>query len=381
MEETISQTASNRDDRNAWLASRGITALVLFVFWTAIGILFALSWYLPSGAEGKPIPFRTAAIWNLLDSYVWLALCPLIVFLHRRFPIQIGSRLRYLWHGALAVGVALTHFAAFICLDRLLDPAFPTRFETVQRATAQLIYYRTTTGVVTYALILSVLSARDFYAGFRSERERRATLEYQLARAHLVALKMQLQPHFLFNALHSVSALIEESPQEAIRMVTKLGAFLRLTLESTEKQMVSLEEEIRFLELYFAIEKVRVGDRVRFLVEIDPRTRSALVPNMILQPLVENALRHGPWREVSDTSVSVVSRALGNSLEIIVRNETAEAPAENRNPVQEGVGLANVRWRLQQLYPTRFRFQYGWISAGLFEVALLMPLEGKFGTA
>ena len=355
--------------------SRGVSPLFLFLLWTGIGVLFTLSWYLPSGAEGAPIPLKTAATWYFLDSYLWLALCPLIFFLCTCFPIEVASVHRYVWHLLLAVLVSWLHFSIFISLDRLIDPGFSARFQTVRKAMTQLFLFRTITGTVTYVLILAVLCARDYSVGLRTERERRTSLEYQLAKAELTALRMQLHPHFLFNTLHSVSALIEEQPHEAIRMITRLGTFLRVTLESSATQLVSLDEEVRFLELYFQIEQVRVGDRVRFLVEIDPATASVPVPNLILQPLVENALRHGAWQEALRVRVTVASRILGDSLEIVVRNEFENPPSPRPSAIQEGIGLSNVRSRLQQLFPARFRFEYGWISAEAFQVSLVLPVN------
>lgn len=352
---------------------RGV--FLLFLLWTAIGILFALAWYLPAKAEGHPVAFQTATTWNLLDSYVWLALFPLIVFLQRRFRLEVDDLRSYLVHLPLAVGVALLHFSAFIYLDWLLDSLFVTRFTTIQRAFAQLLFYRTITGVITYGLTVAVLCVHDYYSQLRSERECRATLEYQLARAELAALRMQLHPHFLFNVLHSVSALIEERPSEAIRMIARLGTFLRATLESSAAHMVPLTEELRFLELYFEIEQVRVGDRVRFLVQIDPATSSVPVPNLILQPLVENALRHGAWQEIRRMCITVAARVLGDSVEIVIRNEVENPLPVDAKPIREGIGLANVRARLQQLYPAGFQFAYGWISSGLFQVSLVLPLE------
>jgi two-component system, LytTR family, sensor kinase len=373
---THTQTESVSKRRLGW---SGVSPLFLFLLWTGIGFLFALSWYLPAGSEGARIPFKTAATWHLLSSYLWLALCPLIFYLHRRFPIEVASVYGYRGHLLLALLVSWLHFSIFIGLDRLLDPTFSARFQTVRKAMMQLFLFRTLSGTVTYALILAVLCARDYYVGLRTERERRMSLEYQLAKAELTALRMQLQPHFLFNTLHSVSALIEEQPREAIRMITRLGSFLRVTLESSATQLVSLDEEVRFLELYFQIEQVRVGDRVRFLVEIDPATASVLVPNLILQPLVENALRHGAWQQALQARVTVASRILDDSLEIVVRNEFENPSSSQPSPINEGIGLSNVRSRLQQLFPARFRFEYGWISAGMFQVSLVLPANS--GTA
>jgi len=354
---------------------KGASPLLLFLLWSALGFLFALAWYLPAGAEGHPIPFKTAVTWNLLDSYAWLALSPLIFSLQRRFRLEVDDVRSYLPHLPLALGVALLHFSVFIYLDRLLDPLFVTRFTTIQRAFTTLIFYRTITGVITYALIVIVLCAREYYSRLQSEREHRATLEFQLARAELAALRMQLHPHFLFNVLHSVSALIEEHPHEAIRMIARLGTFLRVTLENSATHLVSLHEEVRFLELYFAIEQVRVGERVRFQVQIDPATSSVPVPNLILQPLVENALRHGPWQELGRMCITVASRVLGDFVEIVVRNEVEGPPPHQPKPIREGVGLTNVRSRLQQLYRARFQFEYGWISSGMFQVSLVLPMQ------
>jgi hypothetical protein len=355
----------------------GVSPLVLFLLWTGVALLFAFSWYLPAGAEGRPIAFRTAATWYFLDSCVWFALCPAIFFLHQRFPIEWSKIRGYLWQLLQATAFSWAHFFIFLGLDLWFDPAFAARFQTIGRATTQLFFFRTISGIVTYALIVAIVCARDYSAGLRIERERRASVEYQLAKAELNALRMQLHPHFLFNALHSISALIEERPREAIRMITRLGVFLRASLENSSEQLIPLDQEVRFLQLYFQIEEVRVGDRVRFQVDIDPMTTGVLVPNLILQPLVENALRHGVWQQADRVFVTVASRARADSVEIVVRNEARDIPAEEMGQIREGVGLSNVRSRLQQLFPTRFKFQYGWVCAGLFEVSLQLPMDVK----
>jgi two-component system, LytTR family, sensor kinase len=262
----------------------------------------------------------------------------------------------------------------------VLDPAFSPRFHSVGHALTQLFLYRTISGAVTYALIMAILFARDFYDGLRAEQRRSAAIEYQLTKSQLEALRMQLQPHFLFNALHSVSALIEERPRDAVRMIAKLGAFLRLTLEPSTEQMVPLEEELRFLQLYFEIEQVRLGDRVRFYLEVDPKTQAVLVPSLILQPLVENALKHGAWLRSDATSIRVASRLSEKDfLKIIVRNESGESSANGSTDgsarIEEGLGLSNVRGRLQQLFRGHFHFDYGWVSSQVFQVSLEMPLN------
>jgi hypothetical protein len=354
----------------------GVPPLTLFFLWTSIGLAFAFAWYLPSAAEGKPVALRIAMTWYLLDSYIWFCLCPLLFLIQRRYPLSAGKSSTYFVHLFLALGIAWLHFALFIYLDSVLDSAFSSRFRSVGRAFTQLFLFRTISGAVTYVLIMAVLFARNFYDGLRAEQRRSAAIEYQLAKSQLEALRMQLQPHFLFNALHSVSALIEERPRDAIRMITKLGAFLRVTLEPSTDHLVALEEEIRFLKLYFEIEQIRLGDRVRFYLEVDPETQSLFVPSLILQPLVENALKHGAWQRADSSSIRVTSRLVDKDfLKIIVRNEGGESSANDSTRIQEGLGLSNVRGRLQQLFRGRFQFDYGWVSPQVFQVSLEMPLN------
>lgn len=353
----------------------GVPPYLLFLFSTALGVLFALAWYVPVKMEGGPVTLAEATIWYFLDSCIWFAFCPLIFFFYRRFPIDVARNRGYGRHLLLALALSWIHLSIKLGLARFLDPRFAASFRTVRAAFTSLFILRTAGGIVIYSLILALFFARDYYAGLRTEREYTAVLESQVAKAELAALRMQLHPHFLFNTLHSVAALIDEQPREAIRMISRLGEFLRVTLESSDTQLVSLDEEIRFVELYFGIEQVRIGDRVQLLVEVDPGTRSVLVPNLILQPLVENALQHGAWQEARNTRVIVSSRNLGDSVEILVRNELESGAADRATPIKEGVGLSNVRSRLQQLYPARFTFNYGWVSSGLFQVSLVLPVS------
>jgi two-component system LytT family sensor kinase len=359
-----------------------VSPLSLFVLWTGVGLAFGFAWYLPSSAEGNPVALKTAITWYLLDSYVWFLLCPLLFSIERRFPVSLGRSTILMGHFFLALAVAWLHFGIFICLDYLFDPAFSSRFQTVSRAIGHLAFFRTISGGVTYALIMAVLYARSFHNGLKAERERNAAIEYELAKSQLNALRMQLQPHFLFNSLHSVSALVDERPRDAIRMIAKLGMFLRATLEPTKDHMVRLDEEICFLQLYLDIEKIRLGERVAFVLDIEPLTTSTRVPSLILQPLVENALRHGPWSEIQSNSVTILSRVVDEkAVEILVRNEYESGPRKAPDAIQEGVGLSNVRSRLQQVYPGFFRFEYGWVSPDVFEVSLTMPRDPELAGA
>jgi LytS/YehU family sensor histidine kinase len=192
----------------------------------------------------------------------------------------------------------------------------------------------------------------DYYRKYR-EREKRATqLEAQLVQAQLQALKMQLHPHFLFNTLHSISALLHEDAEAADRMIARLGEFLRLTLEDTGQQEVTLQKELEFLKCYLDIERIRFQDRLTVRYDIDPETLDALVPNLMWQPIVENAIRHGIAPRSGAGCIELRSKRLGPKLQLQVKDD---GPGLRNEPgsggdLNEGVGLANTRNRLRQLY-------------------------------
>lgn len=356
-------------DRSLKLPSQVFVFLVLIA--TVLALADSVAWYAELTSQGAPASFASGLLWHFLEIYLWLALSPLIFAVNRRFPLAPPKVHIYLLHVLMAIVLPSLMRLLGLSIDRLLDPGFTANIPFTFRYLVVYCAYRTPGQMVMYSLILALFCAYDYYEGLRKEGERRALLETQLARAELTALRMQLHPHFLFNTLHSVSALIESRPREAIRMIVRLGEFLRLSIDERDSPLICLEEEIRFVELYFGIERVRFEDRVHLRVNIGPGTESALVPNLILQPLVENALRHGAWKHGGAAQVEVVSRAVDHSVEIIVRNEQQGIPEAKL--IREGVGLANVRSRLQLLYPDQFRFEYGWNSAGVFQVLIALP--------
>ncbi|HYH81808.1 MAG TPA: histidine kinase, partial [Longimicrobium sp.] len=177
-----------------------------------------------------------------------------------------------------------------------------------------------------------------------------------LSEARLQALKMQLQPHFLFNALNAISTLIHRDPEAADQMLASLAAFLRHTLATAEAQEVPLAEELRFLELYLEIEQVRFGDRLQVAMRVERGARQALVPHLILQPLVENAIRHGIATLVGGGRVEISARRDGDHLRLRVRDNGVGLAATRDSDRVEGVGLASTRGRLDQLYGASHQF-------------------------
>ena len=207
-------------------------------------------------------------------------------------------------------------------------------------------------------LIVIAVHALLYYQNFRASELAQSSLKTQLAQAQLRALKMQLHPHFLFNTLHSISSLVLEDPPKANSMIARLGDFLRLTLENSEQQLVTLKEETEFLRCYLDIEQVRFGDRLTVAFELEPQTLSAQVPHLILQPVVENAIQHAIAPRAARGHINIEAKRLNSLLRVAISDN---GPGNNvQTPISPGkkcVGLTNVRNRLQQIYGPDFRFE------------------------
>ena len=224
-----------------------------------------------------------------------------------------------------------------------------------------------------YWVIVSVHHAFDYYRQVQERELRAAELEKRLAQARLQALQMQLNPHFLFNTLHAISSLMHKEVEAADRMITRLSDLLRYALESTDAQEVPLRQELDFLERYLEIEQTRFGDRLAVRVDVAPDTLDALVPNLVLQPLVENAIRHG-----------IEPRSQGGRIELRCRRENGRLVLEVRDngvglspngKLEEGVGLSNTRARLEQLYGEKHSFAFGEAPGGGLAVRLELPFR------
>jgi two-component system LytT family sensor kinase len=227
-----------------------------------------------------------------------------------------------------------------------------------------------------YGAIIGVSYAVSYYFRFREREFRASQLENQLVQAQLQTLKMQLQPHFLFNTLNGIAGLVRDSRNKAaVDMLAGLSDLLRYTLENAGKQEVPLKEELEFLELYLDIQQMRFSDRLKVEMRIEPEVLDALVPNLILQPLVENAIRHGISLRAAAGIVGVSAARDDGLLRIRIYDD---GPGLKRDEVDgaatvEGVGLSNTRARLAQLYGERQRFSLAERAGGGVEAVLVFP--------
>src|SRR5436190_1806027 len=205
-------------------------------------------------------------------------------------------------------------------------------------------------------LIVIAVHALLYYQNFRASELAQSSLKTQLAKAQLRALKMQLHPHFLFNTLHSISSLVLEDPPKANSMIARLGDFLRLTIDNSDQQLVTLKEETEFLRCYLDIEQVRFGDRLTVEFKIDPGTLSAEVPHLILQPIVENAIQHAIAPRATPGKIDIAAKERNGLLRIEVKDNGPGIDPNRSGGELRGVGLSNVRARLNQIYGADFRF-------------------------
>jgi len=239
--------------------------------------------------------------------------------------------------------------------------------------TAQIMLAGATLQLPTFLAVLGMAHALLFYQRSRERERRGAELESRLTQARLQALRMQLNPHFLFNTLNSISSLVYDQPKAADEMIESLSVLLRQTLGSSDRQEVTLEEELEVLDQYLFIEQTRFGGRLKIERHIEPETLRVRTPILILQPLVENAFKHGVEAQLAPGVVSISAKRIGDKLHLEVADNGKGVAAGATAPLKEGVGLSNTRARLRELYGEDGKLSYGARPEGGFWVAAQMP--------
>jgi two-component system, LytTR family, sensor kinase len=361
--------------------------LSVLVGWTLIGLTFTLNYYLFSdhyvAIFRQPPTLREMLVWELPYWLLWAALSPLVLRLARRFPFERGRLASSSAVHLLACFlISVAHRAAYLLLGWVLHVAVYRQLASISSVYNFLIFFNLPTGFMCYGTILLAAYIMDYYRRYQEEELKISRLEAALAqaqlettRAQLQALKMQLQPHFLFNTLNSISTLLDEDVEAADEMLARLGDFLRLTLENTGAQEVTLQEELEFLRCYLEIERVRFQDRLTVEMAIEPETLDARVPNLILQPIVENAIRHGVVARRGDGRVEIRSTRDDGRLRLQVSDNGPGLRAEEgREPrPSHGLGFALTRARLERLYESDQRFSLSDAGGGGLRVTLEIP--------
>jgi two-component system, LytTR family, sensor kinase len=292
---------------------------------------------------------------NLAYWYVPAALTAVIFRIAYRFPLDAPGWPRALAaHALTAVCFSIVHLGAMIGMRAILWPGrmFPAYGGKWTSAVQRIYLMNLDWALMTYSAIVGLSYALSYYRESRSRAIRAAQLETRLAEARLKTLEAELHPHFLFNTLHAISTLVHTQPDSADRMISRLSDLLRITFSRSDAACVMLHEELEFLEKYLEIEQTRFQDRLSVHYEIDPDTLDAEVPRLILQPLVENAIKHGVAPRTDPGIVSIESRHDGEHLYLLVRDNGVGLTGGTRARLHGGVGLSNTRDRLECLYGT-----------------------------
>lgn len=339
------------------------------VGWSIIGCIFALPNI--NTANGWRMPLLSAlALW-----WSWGLLSPLIFATDLRLPFA-GTQLLKRIAAHLLLSLLFTSLLVYVVLavrallglgpfSALRDPqAFPNALRGMFLWN-WLIYW----------VIVGAWQAYQYYRRYLSSELCRERLERQFSEARLNALRMQLDPHFLFNALNTISAQLERDPRLARQMIEHLGDLLRLSLDSKDRREVPLSEEMAFLAHYLAIQKIRFGDHLRIEIRIAPEVKYAFVPSLFVQPLVENAIRHGISRKASGGKVSVSAVKSGNQLEIRVRDDGVALPPGWSLETSSGLGLSVTRERIAGLHNGLSHFSVHNRAEGGTEARILLPLK------
>lgn len=350
---------------------RVLKGLLVVLFWTLIGLSFASQFYLSSSKAGRPVSWGQAVSWSLGDWYVWALLSIPIMRLARQFPLEGG-----LWLRTLPLHlIASACFSLGYMVVRALVGEWQSRWSG-EAASFSAVFHPLVVktfhfNVLIYWVILSVSHAGYYYRQFQERELRASELESHLTKARLHSLQMQLNPHFLFNTLHAISALMHKDVNSADRMLNRLSDLLRMALENTEAHEVPLRQEIDFLKRYLEIEQTRFGDRLKVRLDVSPETMEAMVPNLLLQPLVENAIQHGVEPYSKPGEVALTARRQGERLLLEVRDNGGGL----KEGWREGVGLSNVQARLGQLYPGRHQFEMANHQSGGLSVRTVIPFR------
>lgn len=351
--------------RSRWQMSAGI-----LLAWTLAGLLLGTQAWVAHSVRGDPVALGQSMLIWLAWSYVWAVLTPLVLYLWRRFPF--GRKPLWLvvsLHVSASVLVAILDLATYALLAPLVGAlsvgvnwwaTFSKLFGTTLLLT-----------IPVYWLIVAIAQSVQMRRTHREREKQELQLRAELGEARLQALRAQLQPHFLFNAMNSIAVLMREDVKLAHQVLLQLSRLLRRALEKAEQQFVPLREEIAFLECYLDIEKIRFQDRLEFKIDVDPDLWEQRLPSLILQPLVENAVKHGLAERQNQGQITVSVQAEGDCLRLCVLDNGCGL----RDHRHEGVGLSNTRARLNLLYGERASLQIQTMPVGGTLVCLLLPMR------
>lgn len=357
-----------------WLGA----SLLLTAFWVAVGLLYAGMGYAAYTAFGE-VPERFSVLWIVLGWCTWIPTSLIALALVRSFPLRADT-----WFYAAPVhlvGAALcAFFASFLYTSmRGLEALLVERPDFDYGSYLQDVFVRSVAiDSIIYLTVLVAVHTLQVHQKARERELQAAQLAAQLSEAQLHALNLQLQPHFLFNTFHAIAMLVRQHEEKAaVRTIAELSSFLRYVLDTAGTQEVTLQQELGGLRSYVEVEQVRFGQRLDVQMEADAEALRAQVPNLILQPLVENAVKHG-LAPNGGGRIEVTARREGRRLHLRVMDDGVGLPgdgglSENGSREGSGIGLENAQQRLERLYGTNYHFELSDAPQGGLVVTIMIP--------
>jgi two-component system, LytTR family, sensor kinase len=395
-----------------------------FIAATLMGGFFAAT-TLFNTPEGKPTPpFWGLLIWNFVAFYIWAALFPIIKEVCRRYRLEDRPNFKrnlpiHVVAGLMFMGI---HLLTFVTIQWVVGSPRVEKLGSYEKLLDFYMRALMDTQVIVYLSILAGAHMINYYRRYRSEELRTSNLRSELAELELQSLRMQLNPHFLFNTLNVITELIHKDADAAERMVMNLSDLLRSSLASSNEQKIPLSKELEFVDQYLAIQKMRFGERLTVVKEIEAGLENVLVPNMLLQPLVENAVQHGiapsidggavmlhAYSSLGGITLEVIDTGVGSCSEELVSAETPNTfshgssqngkheqvmayatasrsvgmsqtlplpmVAEECHKTHHGIGLTNTRARLKQLYGKDHSFRIENNPLGGVRIKIVIPAE------
>ena len=350
-----------------------------FLFW----LLFCLFEVIKTMSFTQLFEFQfkiTSLIQWPISSYLAYWLLSFVVFQLYVYSRKLNRRRFFVIHLVLGALFGLLHKiftpVITILLERLILNETTISFDILIQRVANT-WYDVILSITVYWLMIIVLSAINYYRKFQDQVDRRSELESELSAAHLKTMKMQLHPHFLFNAFNTIAMMVRKNKQEeAIKMISSLSDMLRQSLGKETSQFVKLEEEINLLKNYLAIESQRYKDRITIKWNIDETLNIMEVPSFILQPIVENAFKHGVSKNLGHTTLEICSRKFNRGIELEIFNTGSKLPENWEFQKDKGIGLANTSARLMELYKKDIRFLITEKEDGV-SIVLRLPLRGS----
>jgi len=344
--------------------------------WLIYALVMTTQTYFAYMREGYTVPFWGGAVLpSFVYSMFWIVLTPLVLYMARRFPLEQAQWKRNIMiHIGTSLCIALFQRIGYeaVVMSLNVTEKWPFSWERLVQLTIGFFDY----GLLVYWVIVLMYQGLEYTRKIREDEVRASALKTQLAEAQLQTLKTQLQPHFLFNTLHSISELIHEDAEAADTMIARLGDFLRCTLQNSGQQMVTLQKDLEFMQCYFEIERTRFQEALSMQMEVEPQTLDAQVPSFLWQPIVENSIRHGIATSARRGRIIIRAKRHNGTLRLEVEDNGTGLAEGGSNPrYKEGIGLANTRAILQHIYGSAHRLDLANVPGGGVVVTLEIPFR------